>query len=92
VPYTGGCYANYNPNFHGNPRINGSYGSGNPKGAAATSYINVNAFENPASFTFGDSPRTAPAGSSNPFTTQFAVCKHTSSSNGSDMRRFLAAE
>jgi hypothetical protein len=67
VPYTGGCYANYNPNFHGNPRINGSYGSGNTNGAAATSYININAFENPASFTFGDTPRTAPAGLYNPW-------------------------
>jgi hypothetical protein len=67
VPYTGGCYANYNPNFQGKLRINGSYGSGNPKGAAATSYINVNVFENPASFTFGDTPRTAPAGLYNPW-------------------------
>jgi hypothetical protein len=73
VPYTGGCYANYNPNFHGSPRINGSYGSGNPKGSVATSYININAFENPASFTFGDTPRTAPADLYNPWSLNESV-------------------
>ena len=60
TPYTGGCYANYNPNFSGNPRINGSFGSENLKGV--TSYININAFQNPAPYTFGNTPRTAPYG------------------------------
>ena len=67
VPYTGGCYADYNPTFTGPVRINGSYGSGNPRGANPTSYINPNAYQNPASFTFGDTPRTAPSGLRNPW-------------------------
>src|SRR5579875_1365831 len=58
VPYTGGCYANYAPNFKGSVRINGSYGSGNLLGPTPPSFINVNAFANPAAFTFGDTPRT----------------------------------
>lgn len=69
VPYTGGCYANYNPNFTGRVRINGAYGSGSPKGVggAPTTYINVNAFENPEPFTFGNTPRTAPFDLHNPW-------------------------
>jgi hypothetical protein len=69
VPYTGGCYADYNPKFSGSPRINGAYGSGNPKGTGGvpTSYININAFQNPAPFTFGNTPRTAPFGLHNPW-------------------------
>ena len=66
VPYTAGCYADYNPNFSGPVRINGSYGSGNPK-SAPVPYLNVNAFRNPAPFTFGDTPRTAAAGLYNPW-------------------------
>jgi len=65
TPYTNGCYASYNPDFAGLPRINGSYGSGNPK--SGTSYINVNAFQNAAPYTFGDTPRTAPYGLNNPW-------------------------
>ena len=60
VPFTGGCYANYNPNFQGSPRINGAWGSGNATGSNATSYIDKNAFQTPPVFTFGDTPRTAP--------------------------------
>lgn len=58
VPGTGGCYADYNPAFTGSVRINGAYGSGQPRGTNPPSYINVNAFQNPASFTFGTTPRT----------------------------------
>lgn len=58
TPYTGGCYASYNPNFSGPVRINGSWGSQNP----GTPYINVNAFQNATSYTFGNTPRTAPYG------------------------------
>jgi hypothetical protein len=60
TPYTNGCYASYNPNFTGPARINGSYGSGNPK--AGTSYINVSAFQNAAPYTFGNTPRSASYG------------------------------
>lgn len=58
VPYTGGCYANYNPNFSGPIRINGSYGSGNLLGANPPKFLDINAFQEPAPFTFGDTPRT----------------------------------
>lgn len=53
VPYTGGCYADYGASTQA--KINGNYGSGNPR---TTPYINVNAFKNPASYTFGNTPRT----------------------------------
>ena len=36
-------------------------------GGGATKYINVNAFQNPAPFTFGNTPRTAPYGLHNPW-------------------------
>lgn len=61
VPYTGGCYADYGSS--GVARINGSYGSGNPR---TTPYINVKAFKNPAPFTFGNTPRTMAYGLRNP--------------------------
>jgi hypothetical protein len=65
TPYVGAgslgsnaCYANYNPSFNGPVRINGSYGSGNILGPTPPTFLNVNAFENPAPFTFGSTPRT----------------------------------
>ena len=62
VPFTGGCYANYgNTN---SVRINGAYGSGNPR---TTPYLNVNAFQNAAPFTFGNTPRTLAYGLRNPW-------------------------
>lgn len=66
VPFTGGCYANYASSFTGPVRINGSYGSGDLLGANPPKFINVNAFTNPASFTFGDTPRTQPYGLRSP--------------------------
>lgn len=64
VPYAGSCYANYNPSFSGPVRINGSYGSGpNP---SATPYVNIAAFQNPAPYTFGNTPRTLPFDLRNP--------------------------
>jgi hypothetical protein len=57
-PYMGGvalvaaaapCYADYNPAFSGSVRMNGSPG--------ITPYFNVNAFQNAAPFTFGNTPR-----------------------------------
>lgn len=62
VPYTGGCYADYGTTNLA--RINGSYGNGNPR---TTPYINVNAFANPASFTFGNTPRTLAYSLRNPW-------------------------
>lgn len=64
VPYTGGCYANYNPGFHGSPRINGTYGS---QGKTPVPYVNINAFEVAPSFTFGDTPRTMAYGLRGPW-------------------------
>jgi hypothetical protein len=61
VPYTGGCYADYGST--GVARINGSYGSGNPRTAP---YVNVKAFQNPAPFTFGNTPPTMAYGLRNP--------------------------
>lgn len=52
------CYANYNPNFKGPVRINGSYGSGDLLGPNPPAFLDQNAFQNPAPFTFGSTPRT----------------------------------
>jgi hypothetical protein len=57
VPHTGGCYADYNPNFSGSIKINGSYGTGNLLGATPPVYLNINAFQEPAPYTFGGTPR-----------------------------------
>lgn len=65
VPYTGGCYADYSPNFQGSARINGKYGSGDP---SKTSYINSAAFQNAAPYTFGNTPRTLAYSLRNPWT------------------------
>ena len=62
VPFTGGCYANYGVTDQA--RINGSYGKGSPR---TTPYLNVNAFSNPAPFTFGNTPRTLAYGLRNPW-------------------------
>jgi hypothetical protein len=62
VPYTSGCYANYGTSNQA--RINGSYGSGNPR---TTPYLNVGAFQNAAPFTFGNTPRTMAYGLRNPW-------------------------
>ncbi len=53
------CIASYNPSFSGPVRINGSYGNGS---VLATSYIDKRAFMNPAPYTFGNLPRSAPFG------------------------------
>ena len=41
VPYTGGCYADYNPSFTGPVKINGSYGKGDLLGADNPVYLNL---------------------------------------------------
>jgi hypothetical protein len=58
----GACIASYNPAFNGPVRINGDYGSGNALGTGAVSYLDRNAFQVPAPYTFGDLPRSAPYG------------------------------
>ena len=57
VPYTGGCYAD----FAGNTvRVKlGNIGSGDPKTAT---YVNANAFSDPAAYTFGTTPRNGAYG------------------------------
>lgn len=62
------CYARINPNFTGEVRINGDYGSGNVLGIAAnqTKYIDPAAFLQPTAFTYGDAAPTAPYGLRNP--------------------------
>jgi len=67
APYTGQCFPSYNPNFSGPVRINGRYGSGNVKASAPPSFINVNAFMNPANYTFGNISRTQPYNLHSPF-------------------------
>ncbi len=62
VPYTGGCYANYGTSKQA--RINGSIGSGDPR---TTPYLNVDAFQNTAPFTFGNTPRTMAYGPRTPW-------------------------
>ena len=60
LPDAGSCYADYNPSFTGPARINGPYGkdasTGGPK-VNPVPYININAFQNAAPFTYGTTPR-----------------------------------
>ena len=58
LPNAGTCYADFNPNFSGPVRINGDYGDGDVLGTNPPTYIDRAAFQSPASFTFGDTPRT----------------------------------
>ncbi len=58
----GTCYANYNPAFTGSVRINGNYGDGNANSSTPTVYLNKAAFADPAPYTVGNVPRTAPFG------------------------------
>lgn len=57
----GTCYASYNPAFTGPVRINGHYGSGQPK-LSTIHYLNVSAFQNPAAYTYGTTPRVGSYG------------------------------
>src|SRR5262249_55422537 len=58
LPNAGTCYADFNPNFTGDVRINGDYGDGDVLGATPPAYIDRNAFVSAAPFTYGDTPRT----------------------------------
>lgn len=56
------CMASYNPSFSGPVRINGAYGTGNALSPGAVSYFAKSAFADPAAYTFGNLPRSAPFG------------------------------
>jgi hypothetical protein len=56
------CMASYNPSFSGPVRINGDYGSGNALQPGAIAYLDKKAFMDPAPYTFGNLPRSAPFG------------------------------
>jgi hypothetical protein len=53
------CYPNYNPGFSGSVWQNGTPGTGN---ITTTSYLNKAAFVDPAAYTEGNIPRSAPLG------------------------------
>jgi len=55
------CYPNYNPNFSGSVHENGSIGSGGAN-VSSTPYLNKAAFVDPAIYTEGNIPRSAPLG------------------------------
>jgi hypothetical protein len=56
------CIASYNPAFSGPVRINGDFGTGNALNPGAISYYDKRAFQDPAAYTFGSLPRSAPFG------------------------------
>lgn len=58
LPNAGTCYADYTPAFSGPVRINGNYGEGDVSGANPPAFIDRNAFQSPAAFTYGNTPRT----------------------------------
>jgi hypothetical protein len=58
LPNAGTCYADFNPGFNGPVRINGNYGDGDVLGATPPAYVDRNAFQSPASYTYGNTPRT----------------------------------
>jgi hypothetical protein len=58
LPSAGTCYADFNPAFTGAVRINGQYGDGDVLGPNPPAYIDRAAFQSPAPFTYGNTPRT----------------------------------
>ena len=58
LPNAGTCYADFNPAFSGAVRINGDYGDGGVLSSTPPSYIDRAAFQSPAAFTYGNTPRT----------------------------------
>jgi hypothetical protein len=58
LPNAGGCYADFNPNFSGEVRINGDYRVTDRMGNDTTVFLDRNAFQNPAPFTYGNTPRS----------------------------------
>jgi hypothetical protein len=66
LPNAGGCYGDYAAGFSGSPRINGAYGSGDLLGPNPPAFLDKNAFASPAAFTYGNTPRTAVFGLTEP--------------------------
>ncbi|HYP06336.1 MAG TPA: hypothetical protein VER03_08860, partial [Bryobacteraceae bacterium] len=58
LPSAGSCYSDFNPNFTGDVRINGDYRVTDRMGNDTTVFLDRNAFQNPAPFTYGNTPRT----------------------------------
>jgi len=58
LPNAGTCYADFAPGFSGDVRINGDYGDGDVLGTAPPTYIDRTAFQSPAAFAYGNTPRT----------------------------------
>ncbi len=61
------CIVSYAPGFSGPVRINGTYGEGNIIGSGVVSYLDKRAFVDPAPYTFGNLPRSAPFGLLGPY-------------------------
>jgi hypothetical protein len=57
APYTGACYASFSPSFTG-PAESGPLGAGNLLSSSPPHFVASSAFENPAPFTFGNTPPT----------------------------------
>ena len=55
LPNAGGCRASYTPAFNGPVRINGDWGSGDLLGARPI-FLDKAAFQNPAPYTYGNTP------------------------------------
>ena len=55
------CYPSYNPNFSGSVHQNGDIGSGGAN-VSSTAYLNKAEFVDPAIYTEGNIPRSAPLG------------------------------
>ena len=66
LPNAGTCYADFAPGFTGAVRINGDYGDGDVLGATPPTYIDRAAFQSPAAFTYGNTPRTLASDLRNP--------------------------
>jgi len=75
LPNAGTCYADFTPNFSGPVRINGDYGDGDVLGPNPPTYIDRAAFQSPAPFTYGNTPRTLAHDLRNPsfFNQDFSV-------------------
>jgi hypothetical protein len=80
LPNAGTCYADFNPAFSGPVRINGDYGDGDVLGTTPPTYIDRAAFQSPAPFTFGNTPRTLAHDLRNPnyFNQDFSIRRNFS--------------
>lgn len=58
LPNAGTCYSDFNPNFSGPVRINGDYRVNDRMGNDTTAFLDRNAFQNPAAYTYGNTPRS----------------------------------